>query len=527
MHFAVRSLGLLTVALAGSTTTALPTADPPARIARVGFLTGSISFRPSGHDQWAPASPRYPLTSGAELWSDNSGRAEVHIGGSTAWLGARTLVDFRDVADHATQLRVTQGVLYVRVPRLAKSDSYDIDTPSGTVSLLGEGAYRIDVAPNGLKSSITVREGRAEVSSRTDSILLHSGESLVIAERNAPLPGARVALAMDEWERWAEWRGMLDDQSLSLRYLSPDIVGFEALDGYGTWRMDQDFGPVWVPVVSAGWAPYRFGSWAWVDPWGWTWIDDAPWGFAPSHYGRWAFLQNRWAWVPGGIMGQPVYAPALVGFLEGSGFDVSVSLGNTGALGWFPLAPGEIYIPPFRVSEAYVREINMSTVKVNAVDFSSLDSRKISYRYRSLPSAVTVVSKRTFASGAPVSTAVLRLPSGALTKATMIGTTAPIVHSKPTVLPRSPVPSAPRPPAAALKGQVIPGGVPSQSERDRLLEQQAVERAELESRQRSELTRIHSADSGQQLQRRQAQEQAELTRRHQAELQSLDRKRRA
>jgi hypothetical protein len=69
--------------------------------------------------------------------------------------------------------------------------------------------------------------------------------------------------------------------------------------------------------------------------------------------------------------------------------------------------------------------------------------------------------------------------------------------------------------------------VPSQSERDRLLEQQAVERAELESRQRSELTRIHSADSGQQLQRRQAQEQAELTRRHQAELQSLDRKRRA
>jgi hypothetical protein len=346
MYFALRSLGLLTAAVVGSSATTRPLqADPPARIARVSYLTGSVSFRPAGLKQWVPASLSYPISTGAELWSDSNGRAEVHIGGSSAWLAPRTLVDLQDVADHATQLRVTRGELYMRVPRLARSDSYEIDTPDGAVSLLQDGAYRIDVSPDGRRSSITVRDGRAEVSAGDSTMELRSGQSLIITDRNAPLPGVTAALAVDDWERWADSRDLLDDQSLSLRYLSPDVVGFEALDNYGSWQIDADYGPVWVPEVPAGWAPYRFGSWSWIDPWGWTWIDDAPWGFAPSHYGRWAFLQDEWAWVPGEIVDQPVYAPALVGFLGGSGFDLSLSLGDGGAVAWFPLGAGRALYP--------------------------------------------------------------------------------------------------------------------------------------------------------------------------------------
>lgn len=528
MYFALRSLGLLTAAVVGSSATTRPLqADPPARIARVSYLTGSVSFRPAGLKQWVPASLSYPISTGAELWSDSNGRAEVHIGGSSAWLGPRTLVDLQDVADHATQLRVTRGELYMRVPRLARSDSYEIDTPDGAVSLLQDGAYRIDVSPDGRRSSITVRDGRAEVSAGDSTMQLRSGQSLIITDRNAPLPGVTAALAVDDWERWADSRDLLDDQSLSLRYLSPDVVGFEALDNYGSWQIDADYGPVWVPEVPAGWAPYRFGSWSWIDPWGWTWIDDAPWGFAPSHYGRWAFLQDEWAWVPGEIVDQPVYAPALVGFLGGSGFDLSLSLGDGGAVAWFPLAPGELYIPPFRVSEDYVREINLSSVKVTDVDFSRLDPTKISYRYRSLPGAVTVVSKETFVSGAPVSKAVLRVPSGALAKATVIG--APVAHSQQSMLPRSLARFAPRPPTETLGGSSAQPSSEHQAqlERAQLLERQAAERAELENRQQTELSQVQSPDSRQQVQQRQAQEQSDLARRHQAELQALDRKHRS
>src|SRR6266540_4045215 len=74
-------------------------------------------------------------------------------------------------------------------------------------------------------------------------------------------------------------------------------------------------------------ATSRYGRWRWIAPWGWSWIDDMRWGFAPSHYGRWASIPEadpldpsaqgpeRWGWVPGRRIADPVYAPALVAFL--------------------------------------------------------------------------------------------------------------------------------------------------------------------------------------------------------------------
>ena len=89
------------------------------------------------------------------------------------------------------------------------------------------------------------------------------------------------------------------------------LIGYQDLDQYGSWRNTPDYGAVWVPNgTPAGWAPYHNGHWVWVDPWGWTWVDDAPWGFAPFHYGRWAYVGGYWGWVPGPVAERPVYAPA-------------------------------------------------------------------------------------------------------------------------------------------------------------------------------------------------------------------------
>jgi len=527
-------------------------ADPPARIGRVSYLTGSVSLRPGSVDVWMPATLSYPLTTGTELWSDNNARAEVHFGGSAVWLGPKTLLDIQSLGNSETQLRLTQGSLYVRVPRVGRSGSYEIDTPTGALSLIQDGVYRVDIAPDGRRSTITVRQGRAQVTTSGGTMELAAGQSLLVADGNASVAAPMVAVATDGWELWAQSRYQAADQSPSLNYVSPDLVGFEALDDYGTWQTDAAYGPVWVPDVSADWAPYRFGFWNWVDPWGWTWIDDAPWGFAPSHYGRWAFLENRWAWTPGAIVDQSVYAPALVGFLGGSGLDLSVSLGNGGAVGWFPLAPGEIYIPSFRVSQDYFREINRSSVKVTDMDFSRIDPARISYRYRSIPHAVTVVSKETFTSGAPVSKAVLHVPPGALTRATVLGTTVPVRPDRQHVLPVSMSRSASRPPTAAVTRQVVtsrsapPAGTTGEErrrassgkggaqqaaqqnpiERQQLLDRQARERADLEQRQQRELNKVQSPDLRQQALQRHAQEQADLARRHDTELQGFDRKRR-
>ena len=77
---------------------------------------------------------------------------------------------------------------------------------------------------------------------------------------------------------------------------------------------------------------YRDGHWAWVDPWGWTWIDDAPWGFAVSHYGRWTNLSGTWGWVPGPVTTRAYYAPALVAFVGGNNFQLTISSGNVGGI---------------------------------------------------------------------------------------------------------------------------------------------------------------------------------------------------
>src|SRR6185503_3252168 len=150
---------------------------------------------------------------------------------------------------------------------------------------------------------------------------------------------------------WCDGRDRRDDRSQSGRYVSSEVVGYRDLDDYGSWRSDVKYGNVWMPRVSRSWAPYHDGHWAWISPWGWTWVDDAPWGYAPSHYGRWVYVGNNWGWVPGPIAVRPVYAPALVVFVGGSGFGISVSLGGGGAyggnVGWFPLGPREVYVPGY------------------------------------------------------------------------------------------------------------------------------------------------------------------------------------
>ena len=130
--------------------------------------------------------------------------------------------------------------------------------------------------------------------------------------------------ASDDFAKWCRSRDYHHNQLAASYRVSQAMTGFEELDAYGGWATAPDYGAVWYPnSVPADWAPYREGHWVWIEPWGWSWVDAEPWGFAPFHYGRWARIEDRWGWVPGNFVPQPVYAPALVAFIEAPGIGLS------------------------------------------------------------------------------------------------------------------------------------------------------------------------------------------------------------
>ena len=201
--------------------------------------------------------------------------------------------------------------------------------------------------------------GEAEVSATTTIVSTGPRRREITGYgRNVEVRGARQLVRPGNAGNGS--RDEREARSLSLRYVSREMAGYEDLDEYGTWYSEPEDGYVWRPRhVAVGWAPYRHGHWAWVEPWGWTWIDDAPWGFAPFHYGRWAFLRGSWCWVPGAYVARPIYAPALVAFIGGRnwGFSFGVSFGRGPAIGWFPLGPREFYYPAYRASHVYIRNL--------------------------------------------------------------------------------------------------------------------------------------------------------------------------
>jgi hypothetical protein len=381
-------------------------ADPPTVIGRLNHISGPVSFAPAQADEdWVAASPNRPLTTGDRLWTDAGGRAEMHVGSLAIRMDALTSLDILNLDDRGLQLRLAQGSANVRVRRATANEPVEIATPGGAVVLARPGSYRMNVDPRGAVTSVAVRGGgRAEVFGQNGSFLVSDGQQATIA---GPRPELAASPAPDDFDRWSAARDGREDRVAATRYVPAAMTGYEDLDEYGTWRTVPQYGTVWQPTsVPAGWAPYRHGHWVWIDPWGWTWVDDAPWGFAPSHYGRWIWLGDRWAWAPGRIVAQPVYAPALVAFIGGANFSVSVGVGSAPAVGWVPLGWHEPYRPWYRASHAHVREVNITNV-TNVTNITNIAN--VRHVNRGAPSAVTVVSRETFAGARPVQRAALKV----------------------------------------------------------------------------------------------------------------------
>src|SRR6266567_9439291 len=98
-------------------------ADPPARVARISFISGSVSFRPASIDEWSPATLNYPATIGDHVWLENGARTELEWGAAAVRLGPRTEISLLNLDDRSAQLRMTQGVMIVDVRAMEQDEA--------------------------------------------------------------------------------------------------------------------------------------------------------------------------------------------------------------------------------------------------------------------------------------------------------------------------------------------------------------------------------------------------------------------
>ena len=424
--------------------------DPPSRVGRLNYLSGSVSFRPGTVDEWTAATLNYPLYEGDRLWTDRDARTEIHIGSTALRMGPETALAVLDLDDRIVQLSLTGGSLHVRLRELGEGESFEVDTPNGATTLLRAGEYFFTVDEQRDETTVTVRGGDAEIVGGGRAMVVHARESARLSGSDDRFTGdVQQAPLAASFEIWCQDRDIREEQSQSVQHISRETIGYEDLDSAGSWSEAPDYGWVWAPRVNAGWAPYREGRWAWVEPWGWTWIDAAPWGFAPFHYGRWAMYRGSWVWVPGARVARPVYAPALVAFVGGPGGGLTIALGGgLQGVGWFPLGPHEIYRPAYRHSDRYIRQVNVTTINVTNINVDNV-------RYMNQNAgSVTVVSRDVFVGARPVRNAHMTVGGDAIARGRVFGSTAALAPERTSVLVHTQAANA-RPPARFERRTVV------------------------------------------------------------------------
>jgi hypothetical protein len=448
--------------------------DPPGRVGRVSLVAGSTDLLAEPSNDWAAATLNTPVLAGTALRTAAQSRAEARIGSASLQLNGNSQLSVQALDDQALVFVLVRGNIALNLRELAAGERVEVRAEEAVFTIAAPGNYHFGFAPLAHRFEVRVFVGAGSFASPMAAapLPLTTGQQAQVDPRTLAVV-AQGDAQRTRFDEWAAQRAQRSERVAASGYVSPEMTGAEELDANGRWRVEPRVGAVWYPsAVDADWAPYRAGRWAWVAPWGWTWIDDAPWGFAPFHYGRWLFLAGRWGWVPGSYVARPAFAPALVGFYGGAGVAAAPWIG------WFPLAPGEVYRPGFAASARFTQRVNVGITAAPAVTAGS-------YRYAQTSFAATAMSRESFGGAVPggaVGPAGIgaRVP---LTPAQLSGASVLAAHGAPAPAPVV-APAAPGaaggavPPLAAAPGGALPDAQRDEAKRARVAERRAaLERA--------------------------------------------------
>ncbi len=373
-------------------------ADPPGRIGRIALLSGTVNLDNPNSGETFSAPLNQPLTSGDILTTEPGSRTEIQIGSMTVRLDSGSRLEFERIDDEQVRLYLENGRAIVKLSSPEAVNDFVLETRNGRFNARNTGIYRFDTDAS--STTGTAYYGSLHFAASDSALDIGPGQNAQFWQDGQAIGQTRHRLLPapnDDFTRWSAARDQRPAANTYSRYVSPEMTGAADLDAYGNWSENAEYGAIWYPrALTDDWAPYRSGHWAWVAPWGWTWVGNEPWGFAPFHYGRWVHHHGRWGWVPGTRIARPVYAPAMVAWIGAPGIGLSLSFGTAPAVGWFPLAPREVYVPAYRSSANYVRQVNVSHVThitnvTTIVNNPQAVVRETRYAHRELPQAVTVV----------------------------------------------------------------------------------------------------------------------------------------
>jgi len=355
----------MTLAATASLAQNYPSPDtPPPGSARLAHLVGNVSFQPNGDENWGQATQNMPIGSGDRVYTDQQSEGELQAMQVRAYFSPNSDLTLTNLNEQGVELGIAQGSANIFSDGFPPNQSLFVSTPNGGITLGGRGKFRVDVYPDQQSTVVTnMPDGNdLELNGAGNfQMTLGRGQSIQLSGTN---PVYTQFLEPAPYDEFAHWSGAVESHrfnSVSARYVSTEMPGYDELDNAGDWQPESDYGPIWFPHVEAGWAPYHNGHWANRPFYGWTWVADEPWGAAPFHYGRWVVVGGRWGWIPGPREGHPVWSPAQVVFAGG------IQIGGVGVSVWFPLGPGEAYHPWYPASPAYINSINITNIRESRV----------------------------------------------------------------------------------------------------------------------------------------------------------------
>ena len=193
-------------------------------------MAGAVTTEPAGASDWSYAAVNRPLTTGDQLWDDANARSELHIGSTAVRLGSSTSLDVMNLDDTNAQLKVAQGTLSTRVREVPSGTSYEIDTPNVALGVMRPGDYRVDVAPDGSTTTVTVRSGALTAYGNNGQVPIEAGQQITFAGTDLQEASVAEAPAPDAFDEWAAHRDVAEDRSVSARYVSREMPGYEDLE---------------------------------------------------------------------------------------------------------------------------------------------------------------------------------------------------------------------------------------------------------------------------------------------------------
>lgn len=284
------------------------------RVARISYVSGKVSIRRAGSDEWEIAVTNLPVMEGDELSTEAGALLEIQFDASThARVASNSYLKIATLGDGGIAFSLAEGSISITAKKFDPEKAYiEIDAPRSTVSVQRSGRYRVDAGSSG-SEEIRVgvyEDGEARIYASNSGFTLRSGRTArIFIEGNfaGEWESGFASVISDEFDQWVADRSAEIARRLNGayygRYYDEDIYGAEELNDNGEWVHTRDYGYIWRPFRTSlsrysNWSPYRYGHWRWLPVYGWTWVNDEPWGWATYHHGRWIWYNGSWYWSP-------------------------------------------------------------------------------------------------------------------------------------------------------------------------------------------------------------------------------------